>query len=79
MPKRISGHLQQEVHRLYSLGHSLREIGRMVECSRHAVSKVVVRAPQPPAQTEWTPGPGRLSSSEREEIWLVSSDRRPLR
>ena len=45
MAKRISGHLEREVHRLHALGHSLSEIGRMVECSRKAVSNVLVRVP----------------------------------
>ena len=47
-------------------GHSLREIGRMVGCSRHGVSNVLVREPVvPPA---WNPSPARLSLAEREEI-----------
>jgi IS30 family transposase len=40
----------------------------MVECSRHAVSNVLVRVPVPPSVKEWTPATGRLSISEREEI-----------
>src|ERR1019366_3291192 len=66
MAKRISGHLEREVQRLHALGHSLSEIGRMVECSRKAVSNVLVRVPEP--AKEWTPAPGQLSSADREEI-----------
>jgi transposase, IS30 family len=67
MAKRISGQLEREVHRLHALGHSIREIGRMVECSKSSVARVLVHAPAPPAR-EWTPAPGRLSSADREEI-----------
>jgi len=66
MAKRIAGHIEQEVHRLRALGHSLNEIGRMVECSRKAVANALVRVPEP--AREWVPGPGRLSRGEREEI-----------
>jgi hypothetical protein len=66
MAKRISGHLEREVHRLHALGHSLSEIGRIVECSRKAVSNVLVRESAP--AREWAPGPGRLTRAEREEI-----------
>jgi len=66
MAKRISGHLEREVHRLHALGHSLSEIGRKVECSRKAVSNALVRGPV--LAREWAPGPGRLSRAEREEI-----------
>jgi IS30 family transposase len=38
----------------------------MVECSRKAVSNVLVRVPEP--AKEWTPAPGQLSSADREEI-----------
>ena len=68
MPKRLSAEIEREVHRLAALGHSLREIGRMVECSKHAASNILVRVPAPAPPTEWTPAPGRLSHHEREEI-----------
>jgi len=68
MPKRLSGNVEREVYRLFAKGHSLREIGRMVECSRHAVSNILVRDPSPPSPAEWMPAAGRLSMSEREEI-----------
>jgi IS30 family transposase len=66
MAKRISGHLEQEVHRLRALGYSLNEIGQKVECSRKAVANALMRERVP--AREWMPGPGRLSRAEREEI-----------
>jgi transposase, IS30 family len=68
MPKRLSAEIEREVHRLAAKGHTLREIGRMVECSRHAVTNILVREPPPPDRSEWVPGPGRLTVAEREEI-----------
>ena len=68
MPKRLSTELEREVRRLAAKGHGLREIGRMVECSRHAVTNVLVRPPLPPAVTDWSPSAARLSVEEREEI-----------
>ncbi|HEV2070234.1 MAG TPA: IS30 family transposase [Acidimicrobiales bacterium] len=67
MPKRLSKELEREVRRLAAKGHGLREIGRMVECSKHAVSNVLTREP-PCAATDWNPSPARLSMKEREEI-----------
>ncbi len=46
MPKRLSPELEREVRRLAAKGHGLREIGRMVKCSRHAVTNVLVREPR---------------------------------
>jgi IS30 family transposase len=68
MPKRLSPELEREVRRLAAKGHGLREIGRMVECSKHAVTNVLTRELPPPAATDWNPGPSRLSMKEREEI-----------
>ena len=68
MPKRLSPELEREVRRLAAKGHGLREIGRMVERSRHAVTNVLIRQPRPPAVTDWNPSPARLSVEEREEI-----------
>lgn len=67
MPKRLSPEMEREVRRLAAKGHGLREIGRMVECSRHAVTNVLVREPRP-VESEWNPSPARLSAHEREEI-----------
>jgi transposase, IS30 family len=68
MPKRLSPKLEREVRRLAAKGHTLREIGQIVERSKHAVSNVLVREPRQPATTEWNPSPARLSFREREEI-----------
>ncbi len=66
--KRLSPELEREVRRLAARGHGLREIGRMLHCSKHAVSNVLVREPRPLAASEWNPSPARLSMTEREEI-----------
>ena len=68
MPKRLSTELEREVRRLAARGHGLREIGRIVERSRHAVSNVLVREPRAPAVTDWNPSAARLSAQDREEI-----------
>jgi IS30 family transposase len=67
MPKRLSAELEREVLRLAAKGHGLREIGRMVECSKHAVANVLIRERRP-AETGWNPPGDRLSMAEREEI-----------
>jgi hypothetical protein len=66
--QRLSSELEREVRRLAAKGHGLREIGRLVECSRHAVTNVLVREPRPASATDWNPSPARLSMGEREEI-----------
>ena len=66
--KRLSPGLEREVRRLAAKGHGLREIGRLLHCSKHAVSNVLVREPRPLSASEWTPSPARLSMDEREEI-----------
>ena len=68
MPKRLSPEEEREVRRLAAEGHSLREIGWMVERSRYAVSSVLARLPAQPATTELSPSPARLSLREREEV-----------
>jgi IS30 family transposase len=68
MPKRLSPALEREVRRLAARGHSQREIGSMIERSKHAVSNVLTREPRPAATTEWNPSSARLSLREREEI-----------
>ena len=67
MPKRINPELEHEIRRLAARGHGLREIGRQVHCSRHAVTNALVRecAPTP---FVWNPSAARLSLAEREEI-----------
>jgi transposase, IS30 family len=64
--KRLNPEIEREVHRLFAKGHGLREIGRMVERSRHAVVNVLGREPATPLA--WNPSPARLSSADREEI-----------
>lgn len=68
MPKRLSPELEREVRRLAAKGHGLREIGRQLRCSRHAVSNVLIREPRPQSASDWNPSPARLSMDEREEI-----------
>ncbi len=66
--KRLKPDVEREVRRLAAKGHRLREIGRMLGCSRHAVMNTLRRRPLPPSPTAWNPSPGRLSLDEREEI-----------
>jgi IS30 family transposase len=66
--KRICPELEREVRRLADRGHTLREIGRILGCSRHAVTNTLVREPKPAAVTDWNPSSARLSLDEREEI-----------
>ena len=66
--KRLSSELEREVRRLAAKGHGLREIGRIVECSKHAVTNVLVREARPASATDWNPSAARLSMGEREEI-----------
>lgn len=68
MPKRLCPELEREVRRLAAKGHSFREIGRLVKCSKHAVTNVLVREPRPASASEWSPSPARLSMDERETI-----------
>ena len=64
----MSPRMEREVRRLAARGHTLREIGRIVECSRHAVSNVLAREPVQPETTDWNPSSIRLALGEREEI-----------
>ena len=64
--KRLAPEVEREVHRLHAKGHSLREIGRIVECSKHAVTNALGRAPA--EDGVWNPPPSRLSLADREEI-----------
>ena len=66
--RRLSSELEREVRRLAARGHGLREIGRIVECSRHAVTNVLIREPRPASAADWNPSSARLSMGEREEI-----------
>ena len=66
--KRLEPEVEREVRRLAAKGHKLREIGRMLGCSRHAVTNTLRRPPRPPSPTAWNPSPARLSLDEREEI-----------
>jgi transposase, IS30 family len=66
--KRLEPEVEREVRRLAVKGHKLREIGRILGCSRHAVTNTLRRQPRPPSPTAWNPSPARLSLDEREEI-----------
>src|SRR5262245_60601510 len=66
--KRLEAEVEREVRRLAAKGHKLREIGRILGCSRHAVTNTLRRAPRPPSLTMWNPSPVWLSLDEREEI-----------
>lgn len=66
--KRLEPEVEREVRRLAAKGHKLREIGRILGCSRHAVTNTLRRQPQPPRSTGWNPSPARLCLREREEI-----------
>jgi IS30 family transposase len=66
--KRLAPEVEREVRRLAAKGHKLREIGRMLGCSRHAVTNTLRREPRPQSPTAWNPSPARLSLDEREEI-----------
>ena len=70
MPARISRELEIEVRRLAAEGRGVREIGRLVRCSKHAVSNALLRAQvrQRKLTLAWRPSPARLSLVEREEI-----------
>ena len=67
MPKRVSAELEREIRRLAAKGHGLREIGRLVHRSRHAVTNALMREPSS-TPVVWNPSPARLSLAEREEI-----------
>ncbi len=67
MPKRVSPELEREIRRLAAKGHGLREIGRLIHCSRHAVTNALMREASS-IPVAWNPSPARLSLAEREEI-----------
>ncbi len=66
--KRLEPEVEREVRRLAAKGHKLREIGRMLGCSRHAVRNTLQREARPRSATAWNPSTARLSLQEREEI-----------
>ena len=65
--KRLEPEIEREVRRLAAKGHKLREIGRMLGCSRHAVTNTLRREARPASDT-WQPPAARLSLDDREEI-----------
>ena len=67
MPRRISPELEREIRRLAAKGHRLREIGRLVHRSKHAVTNALAREPSA-VPIAWNPSPARLSLAEREEV-----------
>ena len=68
MVKRLSAELEREVRRLEAELIPLREIGRMVECSKHGAINMLARDPQTVVPAEWNLSSSRLSMNEREEI-----------
>jgi IS30 family transposase len=66
--RRLDPEVEREVRRLAAKGHRLREIGRMLGCSRHAVTNTLLRAPRAAAPAAWNPSPTGLSIREREKI-----------
>jgi IS30 family transposase len=67
VPKRVSPELEREIRRLAAKGYRLREIGRMVHRSRHAVTNALAREASSTPMA-WDPSPARLSLADREEI-----------
>ncbi len=65
MPKRVSPELEREIRRLAAKGYRLREIGRLVHRSKHAVYNALAREPSS-TPIAWNPSPARLSLAERE-------------
>ena len=76
MPKRIHPDVEREVRRLAAKGHKLREIGRMLGYSRHAVTNTLRREARPAATAGWSAASGRLSLEEREKIRVGPGARR---
>src|SRR5947209_15934047 len=66
--KRLDAEREREIRRLAAKGHKLRDVGRMLGCSRHAVANTLRREPRRPSPGAWNPSPTRLSLDEREEI-----------
>ena len=67
MSKQLGAGVVGEVMRLVGSGLSYREIARQVGCSAHGVVNVFMRE-RAAVPLPWSPGPGRLSVAEREEI-----------
>jgi IS30 family transposase len=65
--KQLGAGVVREVMRLVGTGVSYREIARRVGCSAHGVVNVFMRE-RAAVSLPWSPGPGRLSVAEREEI-----------
>jgi IS30 family transposase len=62
---RLSKEQRREARRLKARGWSLREIGAALGCSHESVRRI---ARDGFSLAEWSPGPGRLTLEEREEI-----------
>ena len=67
MGRRLCAEMEQEAMRLARKGYSF-AIGRQRECSRHAVTNILIRVPIRPVSSKWNPCAARLSMKEREEI-----------
>lgn len=73
MPKRLSPELEREVRRLAAKGHGLREIGRMVKCSRHVVCHPI------DSSTPTADPDGRARPETRSMSNTKSSNKNPAR
>ncbi len=76
-------HLKAEeralVLRLRAKGLTFKEIGEQLDCSIQTVSNTVTKQPKRTLSTGgWSPGPGRLTLAEREEISLGLRDGQSL-
>jgi DNA invertase Pin-like site-specific DNA recombinase len=68
VPTRIDPDVERDVRRLAAKGHKLREVGRVLGYSRHAVTNTLRRDALPAAPAARSPASGRRSLEEREEI-----------
>jgi hypothetical protein len=66
--RRSEPEVEGEVRRLAAKDTGCGEIGRMLGCSRHAVTNTLRREPRPLSSTAWNLSPARLSIEEPEEI-----------
>ena len=68
MPKRLSPEVERKARRLAAKGHGLREIGRMLACSLHAVTNVL----------DGTPGTTALPRPDQPTATRRAADGTPL-
>jgi IS30 family transposase len=72
MAAQLTVQQQRMARRLSAAGLTLEEVGRQVDCSLGAVSRLVRGEVAHPGRRDdrWEPGPGRLTLADREEISL---------